>query len=435
MFDEVWKMLASPPPSLTSPPWSGRTKRTVVLIVGGLLFLVLLQLLQAWTIVIIALILSYLLNPIVNFFESTLLERIPYRSLRRSLAVICTFVTVIAMITLVIVLVVPPLVEQTEQFADEVPSLVRSYRDGLEKTLSFTIQVDGREVVLWDEIERSVSEQGNGENDTGVLGLVGNAASTLSSPVIGAATFAAAFIFNLLFMFVIMFYLMRDGGGFVMKLDQITPVEYQGDVRRMIYELAAIWNAYLRGQLLLGLIVGVETAIAATILGLPQPLVLALIAALFEFIPNIGPILATIPAVLFALISSSTTIPGLEGIPFVLAVMGAYTFIQQSEALFIVPRVMGHSLDLHPVVILIGVLSGAAIAGILGIVLAAPIMATMRLLLIYIWGKLLDIDPFTSQPADRGYMSPTGDSFLSPAHTHALSGPVFPEEDGEIVED
>src|SRR5690606_31081742 len=120
----------------------------------------------------------------------------------------------------------------------------------------------------------------------------------------------------------------------------VVPVEYQGDVRRLIYELSLIWDAYLRGQLILGLVIGVETGLAAMILGLPQPLVLGLLAGLLEFIPNLGPILSAIPAVLFALISPSTTIPGLEGVLFVVVVAATYSVIQQTESLFLQPRIM-----------------------------------------------------------------------------------------------
>jgi predicted PurR-regulated permease PerM len=428
-------MLSNSPPSLTSPPWSGRTKRTVVLIVGGLLFFLVLKLLQAWTIVIVATILSYLLNPIVNLFENRLLYRMPFSSLRRPLGVLFTFVLIFTTVILAIIVIVPPLVDQTEAFAENLPESVSYYRDQLEENLSFEIQLGTREVIVWEEIERILGEQSSGEGDIDIIGALGNTASTITSPVIGAATLAITFLFNLLFLMVIMFYLMKDGGRFINNLDNITPVEYQGDVRRLIFELSMIWDAYLRGQLLLGLIVGMETAIAATILGLPQPLVLALIAAFLEFIPNLGPILAAIPAVLFALISPSTTIPGLEGLAFALVVMGVYTFIQQSEALFIVPRVMGSSLDLHPVVILVGVISGAALGGILGIILAAPVMATARLFLIYIWGKLLDFDPFMGKGGEIAYAPTSTDPYLASTQAPALRGPIFPEEDGEIVED
>ena len=95
---------------------------------------------------------------------------------------------------------------------------------------------------------------------------------------------------------------------------------------------------------------------------------------------------------------------------------------------------MGYNLFLHPVAVLISIVSGAAIAGILGIVLAAPMLATVRLILLYIWGKLLDIDPFeqtTVRHVTHSEMTPV----LTSTRTHALTGPIYPEQSGEIVEE
>jgi hypothetical protein len=93
--------------------------------------------------------------------------------------------------------------------------------------------------------------------------------------------------------------------------------------------------------------------------------------------------------------TSSTTIPGLHaGLPFAAVVLVAFMGVHQLEALFLVPRILGRSLDLHPFVVLAAILIGAGLAGILGIVLAAPTVATLRLFGRYLRGKLLDEDVF-----------------------------------------
>jgi predicted PurR-regulated permease PerM len=428
-------MLSNPPPSLTSPPWSDRTKRTVVLITGGLLFLLVLQLLQAWTIIILAVILAYLLNPIVNLIEQELLRPvIPFKAVRRSLAVVLTLILVVVVLVLIVIVIVPPLAAQSQDFITELPDIVSSYEQEVQQTLSRPIKLGNQTIIPWDEIVNATGGDESAVNFD-VVTAVQQTAATLSSPVLDLATVAVSVVFNFLFMVVTMFYMMKDGAYFVERLEQITPVEYQGDVQRLIYELGRIWNAYLRGQLLLGFIIGLETTVAATLLGLPQPLVLGLLAGLFEFIPNIGPFLSSLPAILFALISPSATIPGLDGLLFALVVFLTYVVIQQTEQFFLVPRVMGHSLDLHPLAILIGVLSGTAIAGLLGIILAAPVLATLRLLLTYIWGKLTDIDPFTKATKIEFQELPH-EAVLYPTRIHhALNSPPLPEHSGEIIED
>src|SRR5690606_35702807 len=146
----------------------------------------------------------------------------------------------------------------------------------------------------------------------------------------------------------------------------------------------------------------IATYLMALVLGLPQPLVLGVLAGFLEFIPNIGPTLSAVPAIFFALLTPSSTIPGLDaGIVYAVVVGLGYVVIQQLESLILVPRILGSSLDLHPVVVLVAVWIGATLIGVLGIVLAAPMVATLRLGLRYIRGKLLDeeVFPMVSHPA------------------------------------
>jgi hypothetical protein len=116
-------------------------------------------------------------------------------------------------------------------------------------------------------------------------------------------------------------------------------------------------------------------------------------------------------------------------------VAATYTVIQQAEALFLVPRVMGRNLELHPVVILIAVISGAAVAGVLGIVLAAPTVATLRLFATYVWGKLLDFDPFARMPSVDMPARRQSEPSLSSTRPRALTGQIVPEQSGEIIDD
>jgi predicted PurR-regulated permease PerM len=106
--------------------------------------------------------------------------------------------------------------------------------------------------------------------------------------------------------------------------------------------------------------------------------------------------LADIPAALIVLFQSQSSWLGMHMSPFWFFVLIAilYTFIYQVENYYLVPRIIGHHLKLHPLVVILGVLAGASVAGILGIILAAPILATSRLVLLYIYRKLTDQPPF-----------------------------------------
>jgi predicted PurR-regulated permease PerM len=195
------------------------------------------------------------------------------------------------------------------------------------------------------------------------------------------------------------FYLLKDGAKFVTSIIDVAPPGYRTDARRLFTELGHVWNAYLRGQLILSSFIGLVVFITAALLGVPNAPVLGLISFTLEFVPTIGPLIALIPASLLALLSESATIPGLSGITFAIVVIVVWTTIQNIQAIFVTPRVMGDSLDLHPIIVIIGVLVGASLAGALGVILAAPTIATLRLFGGYIYQKWFDQPPFPEPSA------------------------------------
>ena len=384
-------------PSITSPPWGLATKRIVAVVAVGLFLYIIRQINPTtWTSLIVALVLAYLLSPLVGFFEKRL-NRLDNFGLRRSLAVLLTWIVVIGLLALIIGLIVPATVSQLRQFADDLPGLVAQTEADLKEALSNEITIGNYTVIPWEELEKAFTpDDGSGSTITERLQ---SAILSLADPALGFVGGLVAFLFTIFFVLVMLFYLMRDGPLFVEYMVGSVPESYQGDARLIFRELAQIWNAYLRGQIMLCFAVAVATYIAALILGLPQPLLLALVAGFLEFIPNLGPTIAQIPALLFALTTDSSTIATLDaGLFYAVVVSGSYIIIQQLEAIFLVPRILGGSLNLHPFVVLVAILIGASLGGVLGVVLAAPIMATLRLFGRYLRAKLLDED-FATAPA------------------------------------
>lgn len=393
-------------PQITSPAWTPRTKRTVTLIVLLLIGLLLWQVADALPMIIITLILSYLLWPVVQFNERRL-RFMPAG--RRPMAVLFSFIFVIFLFALVVFLVVPVIVAQVQELGSNLPSMLSGLELELNRVLSEPLTFNGRPILIDGQVfipleqlrkatgAETVGEVFQFENldlmaaAQGILGSVGG----LTGSAFAFLGRAFDFGVNATLLLVMMFYLLKDGDVFAERIVHMAPPEYEGDVRRFMYELGQIWNAYLRGQLILSVVIGMAVLLAALALGLPNAPILALIAGLLEFIPNIGPFLAMIPAVFLAFVSQSTTLPFLEGPSLALAVVVVWTLIQNLESFLIVPRVMGDSLDLHPFVVIVAVLVGASLAGILGVLLAAPFVATGRLVLQYIYGKLTDQDPFS----------------------------------------
>ncbi len=382
----------TPIPSTPSPSWSLYSRRAVALVCFAFILIALWGIHNAGPIIIVATILSYLFYPLAAF-----IDRWALGGRRRGLAVLATFVLAAAGFILLILLVVPPLVSQLREFAGRLPSLLQTLEAGLETTLSQPIVIYGQRIVPLDSLREALGTTGSDPltlqniniGDTARMFL-----GSLTGPAFGVLGRAFTILINLLFILTMMFYLIKDGGEFVARLIRLTPDSHRGDVARLLRELGKVWNAYLRGQIILSAVMGVVTFSAAAILGLPNALVLGLLAAMFEFIPNLGPLLALIPAALLALATPSNTLPIEAGPTFALIVVAVWVGLQNIESIFLVPRIMGGNLNLHPFVVIVGVIAGAEIAGPLGVILAAPMLSSLRVVGQYLYGKLIDRDPF-----------------------------------------
>lgn len=195
------------------------------------------------------------------------------------------------------------------------------------------------------------------------------------------------------FLIITSVYFSIDGEKFVRRFIEVTPSVYRQDLRVLLNRMKVIWGAFFRGQVTLMIIIGVVVWIGLTFLGVQGAAALGIISGLFEIIPNIGPFLAAIPAVIVALLQGSQTL-AVNNFVFALIVIGFFVIIQFIENYSIVPRVMGDSVKLHPLVIILGVLVGATTWGILGALLAAPIIATGREIVMYLYLKVLGENPF-----------------------------------------
>lgn len=383
------------PPPVTSAPWSVYTKRTITLLCLAALFLLFLQITDVLPLLVVSAVLAFLLYPLTTALENRILSRLPGK---RTWAILLTYVLVFLLLLLAILVIFPAVFSSLASFMSDLPDALNRIQTDLTEWLSQPLMFRGETVTINGEplvpLEQLNQVLGNGEELTlqnvDLLGAVRGFVSSLTGPAFSALGTALQALVNLLFVLMIMFYLLKDGASFADRTITIVPEGYRDDTRRLMYELAQVWNAYLRGQLILNVFIGVMTFLVASLLGLPNALALGLLAGLLEFVPNLGPLLAMAPAALLALLTPSSTLPFLSGPTFAVVVIIAYIAIQNVEAVLIVPRVMGGSLNLHPVVIVLGVLAGASLAGALGVILAAPVIASTRVIGQYIYGKLLD---------------------------------------------
>jgi len=355
-----------------SKSWSESTKWLVI--ISGLLVLVWIvyRFRQIISPLAIAVILAYILNPLVKFLTAK-------TRLSRTLVVVSVYLALVAILGLVIVSFVPSLIQQ-------VMNINVNFQDILEHISRFFEQplfIFGFYVDLLD-VYKEVS--GTLQN------IISPLASRTVSFLLGLASGFAWFIFIL----IVSFYLLRDASKLCRALDKLVPADYREEVRWLVGEINDIWSAFFRSQLVLCAVVGAVVGVTMRVVGVRNALILGIIAGVLEIIPNVGPTIAAIPAVLIAYFQGSTHLPLSNGW-FALLVIGLYVVIQQLENNILVPRIIGRSLNLHPLVVIIGVIAGARLAGILGMFLAAPVLASLRVLGNYVHCKLLDLEPLPVQ--------------------------------------
>lgn len=362
--------------------WSATTKRWVVVfgVVAAYLFAQRISAILAP--IVITCILAYILSPIADFLSTHL-------RLRRTWAVLIIYLALIAVLIIVPALFIPSLIDQIENFVEGLPTLIQALNEFYEQPLVF------RDFTL-DLAD--VYEQANNSLE-GVL-------NSLATQTISILTNVFSAVVWMFFILVTSFYMVRDSATIKRWAEEVTPPAYRADIRQLQARIAASWNAFLRGQLILMIIIGLVVGASMTVIGLPNAWLVGLLFGILEFIPNIGPTIATVPAVLIAYIQGSTVLNISNGW-FAIVVLAINFVIQQLENNYLVPRIMGQSLNLHPIVVLIAAIIGAHIAGVLGILLAAPTVATLRILVDYVYRRLLDLPPFPDLPVQEQSESTT----------------------------
>jgi predicted PurR-regulated permease PerM len=384
---------------LLSTEWSKTTKHIVA--VGMVLFGLYLLYLSGpvLKILVIAALVAFLLMPVVTFLHKRL--KIP-----RVLATLLSYLVLIVVILLAPLLLLPPVIDGFNVIAGiNYQAVADNLFHWAEETLvsvsqvetsilGFTVDLSGvakpalealRNTSL-TELMALPSFENIFTSVRSTLTLTFNAASSLAGSV---AAGALAVILTLLYSI----YFSLDADKLGPRFLRVVPEPYRPEIATLISRLSATWRAYFRGQIILMFTVGTITLIGNTALGLPGAFSLAVIAGLLELIPNFGPFLAVVPAVIVALLQGSTYW-GVNNFIFALIIIGFYILVQQLENNFIVPRVLGGAVKLHPLVIMGGIVIGTSTAGIVGALLAAPVIASGKEIMSYLYAKILGQDPF-----------------------------------------
>lgn len=380
----------------TAPRWEPQTKRYYWMLLGLILLGIVIIFWPVVPFIFFATLLAYLTMPIVRFFNRHL-----FRDRFLGGAIALTLFLVLALIIGNLLLFVPPIIEQTEAVVAALPASLDSFLStpisvgGSTADDPFVLRdwLDDRQygqnfVAYVDNLNQSAADE-----NLNLVTFVFGSLTRLQFNTVDFLTGAVQNVLNGIFFVIVLIYLWSDWDHLVGQCLQIPPVGYREDARRLLLELGQTWHRYLRGSLLIGGIMGTIAYVLALIFGLPNPLFIGVVVGLIEFIPGIGPALAGGVLAVTALLNTSATFPELSGFPLMILVGFVWIICLQFQGGVLTPRILGGSLRLHPVMIIVAILWGAATGGVVGIIIAGPIVATLRIGVQYIYGRL------TNRPA------------------------------------
>lgn len=375
-----------------SPPWSDNAK---LLVVGMAFLLVLVGVYLIRNVIAIAALaalVAFLVSPLIRLGEKHL--HIP-RGVTLLVAYLFVFVGTVTFGALLASSIVQSVVELDPLgLVDEMRIWLLTSADANGHIVVFGLTVDISAFV--DSLQSSV-RQGDGPlaviDAQRILDFLGAGFSGVKTAVgIVTALITSAIITALVAM-----YLNVDSERMHKATLANLPPGYERDGFMMMAKQKSVWRGYLYGQLVNSLITGLFVFIVLWIVGLPGAFLMGMIMVVLNMIPTFGPILAAIPGVLAALLSGSTRWPDLENYWFALIVIGIYLLVVQLQANVIAPKVMGTAVNLRPAIVLIGLMVGFQVGGLLGSLLAVPVIASIRDVGVYMWRKLIDADPWPDE--------------------------------------
>ena len=349
--------------------WSPTTKRVVV---GALAAVIVLFIWRAGDIVqpfLWAAILSYILLPVVGAIERRF-------NAPRTIAAVAVFVALLATIFGGGRFVIPRLIDNTRDLQTNWPTLVANAEGSIGDSLAALGLGDLTDTVITPNLQ---------DLDRQIAGMIQRNALPF---VISAGHFLLEFLIFLIGTFL----MLRDAPRLLNFVQRQLPREHRGEILHVLRDTNVMLGRYIRGQLILVVLMSTVTTIALTLLGIPYSVLLGLLTGVLETIPFVGPITAGAIACLVALGHPNPF--GWSQIAYVAVVAIMYTILRHAEDYLVIPTVIGRAVRLHPAIIIFSLLSGGALFGLLGIVLAVPVAATTRLVLIYVRAKLRDEDPF-----------------------------------------
>ncbi len=323
-----------------------------VLVLFVVLFYVINILKPILTPFIYAFAIVFILKPVVEFFEN--------KGLPRIWALLLTYLVFILIVTLFLIYIIPVLTDQFRSLITNLPQYVKLIE---KKAISYISEISKMKLPF--DTEELLKEFLSRLREPG-LALFGRIPGFTAGFVSG--------FFNILIAPILAFYILKDYESIRENLHNLIPIKYRDQFSDIIIEIDEVISNYLKGQVLVSISVGILIVISLTILGIDYALIIGIIGGIFNIIPYLGPIIGAIPAIIIAFFKKPI---------LALWVILLMIIIQQIDSFFISPNIMKKQMNLHPAIVVFSLMIGGLLWGILGMLMAIPIAAAVKAIIMY----------------------------------------------------
>lgn len=365
-----------------SPRWTWTTKLVVTLTIVAIIIALVMRFRTFLGPILLAFVLTYLTHPVGVWL---------YKSLHISWRLAITLIYLVLLLLLIGLITLGgfAIVDQTQSLISLLQTAIKSLPATLDQLSTQVIQI-GPFVLDFNTLDISTITNEILSTVQPLLGQVGTLVGRL-------ATGAAGFIGWLAFVLLIAYFMAAETEGISGNIINVEIPGYTQDFRRMGRELDLVWSAFLVGQLVLVILTIIVYLLLLSVLGVRFAIGLAMIAGLARFLPYVGPAILWITLALVTFFQGST-IFNLSPLAYLLIVVGLCMVVDVAFDNFVSPKILGKSLRLHPAAVLVAALISANLLGIIGVLLAAPVLASINLIGRYLVRKLFDQDPWENWP-------------------------------------
>ena len=306
-----------------------------------------------------SLALAYMLEPLVEAFEQ--------RGWSRNLSVLATLVLSFILLILALIFVIPSLWSQLVKSYEQLPNALEAGHRILDPLIA---QLKTTSPPIYEFIQSLLQKFRSPEQQAEIGATVGK---WLQGGLFKLVT-ATSSLLDLLLIPFFVFYLLSDYHKMIARVDSWVPPRYRSTVSDLLSRISTIISAYVRNQLVIALAMGVLYALGFAILRVPLALTLGLISGLLNFIPYVGTLTGMVLAVSFSALNGA-------GIGRIIGILIVFVIVQTVEGYYLTPKLLGEKLNLHPLVVLLGIVVGGNLFGLVGIILAVPVIAAARVIL------------------------------------------------------